>query len=65
MTLLPSEVLARRRKTIDDGSNGALQFTKTLLRTAELGAKPPQLLEAVQALLARSWMLSLGRHRLR
>lgn len=50
LTLPPSEVLARRRKTIDDGVRGALQFTKTLLQTAELGAKPPQPFEAVQAI---------------
>jgi signal transduction histidine kinase len=50
LTLPPSEVLARRRKTIDDGVRGALQFTRTLLQTAELGAKPPQPFEAVQAI---------------
>ena len=50
LTLPPSEVLARRRKTIDEGVRGALQFTKKLLQTAELGARPPQPFEAVQAI---------------
>lgn len=50
LTLPPSEVLARRRKTIDEGVRGALQFTRTLLQTAELGARPPQPFEAVQAI---------------
>ncbi|MBL8632842.1 MAG: HAMP domain-containing histidine kinase [Myxococcales bacterium] len=50
LTLPPSEVLARRRKTIDEGVRGALQFAKKLLQTAELGAKPPQPFEAVQAI---------------
>ena len=50
LTLPPSEVLARRRKTIDEGVRGALEFTKKLLQIAELGAKPPQPFEAVQAI---------------
>lgn len=50
LTLPPIEVLARRRKTIDEGVRGALQFAKKLLQTAELGAKPPQPFEAVQAI---------------
>lgn len=50
LTLPPSEVLARRRKTIDEGVRGALRFAKELLQTAELGAKPPQPFEVVQAI---------------
>jgi len=51
LTLPPSEVLARRRKTIDEGVREALLYTKKLLQTAELGAKPPQPFEAVQAVV--------------
>lgn len=45
----PLEVLQRRRPIIDSGIKGALQFTKKLLQTAELGAKPPERFEPVQA----------------
>jgi signal transduction histidine kinase len=47
--LPPAEVLSRRRPIIDAGLKGALRFTKELLQTAELGAKPPERFEPVQA----------------
>lgn len=50
VTLPPVDVLARRRKVIDDGIRGALRFTRSLLQTAELGAKPPQPFEPVHAI---------------
>lgn len=44
------EVLRRRRPVIDGGLRGALRFTERLLRTAELGAKPAERFEPVQAI---------------
>jgi signal transduction histidine kinase len=49
LVLPPGDVLARRRSVIDGGIKGALRFTKELLQAAELGAKPPERFEPVQA----------------
>lgn len=49
LLLPPREVIGRRRAIIDGGLKGALRFTKRLLQTAELGAKPPERFEPLQA----------------
>lgn len=50
LILPPNEAVSRRRLVIDGGIKGALRFTKELLQTAELGAKPPERFESVQAI---------------
>lgn len=47
--LSPIEALHRRRPVIDGGIKGALRFTKDLLQTAELGARPPERFEPLHA----------------
>lgn len=49
LVLPPAVALEKRRSRIDLGIKSALQFTKELLQTAELGAKPPERFEPVAA----------------
>jgi signal transduction histidine kinase len=49
LVLPPAVALEKRRSRIDLGIKNALQFTKELLQTAELGAKPPERFEPVAA----------------